>query len=772
MRNTTTIRFVSLVALLALGSALCAAANGDLVLQWTFDDGSGTSAADSTGNGHTGTLTNMEAGDWINSGLPSVPSGTTYALNFDGTNEYVIASGDSYKGVTGTAERTIAAWIKTSNTNAAIANWGANVGGQKWTFRVQEAAANGTVGAIRVEVSGGYQIGNTVVSDNNWHHVAAVLPSHATPNVLDVRLYVDGVLQGISGSLDEPINTAASQNFRVAKDFDATGRLFKGPIDEVRLYDNALTTAGVRALAGVAAEAYSDAVLADSPMAYWRLGEDTGAKAFNEGTIGPDVDSTYGGLAAGDYAQAGLVATSTNTSVNFDGTDNRIDIPDSDQINNTGAPYSKRTIETWFNTNAYPSGTDRRVIFEQGGTGNGLNQYIHLDAGSYYLRYGAWESDGTARDHFPTRVQITPGQTYHAVSVYNADADTFVLYLDGAPVSGKVGSAIENIGSATGNVAIGAKRDATKFDTGNATGNGNYFDGRIDDVSLYNDAITLRRIQTHYAAGSGDRLGIKAGATLGAALNHDAAVDGDGDDAFEDSIGSRTNGAVENNFHWALNMTDSTRKSITSTVMPLLTHAFRFDGDDTATTDGFENIAGNPTLFSASFEIVFRPDDFSGNEVVFENGGTTDGLSITLNGSTLKFDVKDGGENARASFDLSTLSAGEQADFIHVIGVADLDNDQALLYVNGSLRHTAAGTGAIDDWSGSDDAGLGSVNGAINFGSPTGFDGDIALMRFYPGLLDTTDVTANFIALGGVPEPSTLALAAVGLLGLRRRRRR
>jgi len=756
------IRFLMVVALVALVSAFCAVANGALVLQWKFDDGSGTSAADSTGNGHAGTLNNMEGGDWINTGLPSVPSGTTYALNFDGTNEYVIASGDSYKGVTGTAERTIAAWIKTTKLNAAIANWGANSAGQKWTFRTQNS--NGTAGALRVEVNGGYQVGNTVITDNSWRHVAAVLPSHTTPNVNQIRLYVDGVLQGISAVSGQAINTASSQNFRVARNFN-NSHYFNGPIDEVRLYDNALTGADVRVLAGVAAETYSDVVLADSPVAYWRLGEDTGAKAFNEGSIGPDVDSTYGGLAAGHYGQTSLVATSTNTSVNFDGGNNRVDIPDNNQINNTGAPYSKKTIETWFVTDAFPSGTNRRVIYEQGGTGNGLNQYVRLDGGNYYLYYGAWENDGTARDHFPTRVQVTPGDTYHAVSVFDADNDMFVLYLDGAPVSGKVGSTIENIGSATGDVAIGAKRDATKFDSGNSTSNGNYFDGRIDDVSLYNNALTLRQVQTHYEAGSGDRLQITAGATLGVALNYDAANDADGDTTFEDSIGARTNGAAQNNFDWNLaGMTDPARKSITSTVMPRLTRAYRFDGTDTATTDTLENVAGDPTLFSASFEIVFNPDDFTGHEALFESGGTTDGLSIRLDGTTLRFEFRDGGQNAKAFWDLTNLSAGEQSDFIHAVGVADLDNDQAILYVNGTARHTAAGTGTLLDWSGSDGAGLGSVNAAINFGSPVGFDGDIALLRFYPSVLDSTDVTANFNAL--VPEPSALLLATMGLLGL------
>jgi hypothetical protein len=59
-----------------------------------------------------------------------------------------------YDGVLGTHARTATAWIKTTALGEII-SWGQNVTGQKWIFRVQNS--NGQAGAIRVEVSGGYQ---------------------------------------------------------------------------------------------------------------------------------------------------------------------------------------------------------------------------------------------------------------------------------------------------------------------------------------------------------------------------------------------------------------------------------------------------------------------------------------------------------------------------------------------------------------------------------------------------------------------------------------
>jgi hypothetical protein len=124
------------------------------------------------------------------------------------------------------------------------------VAGQKWIFRVQES--NGVIGAIRVEVNGGYVVGTTDVRDDQWHHVTAVLDSDGTPDVAEISLYVDGVREVVSASLDEPIDTAADGVVIVGKSPSAWGnRPFVGQIDDVRIYSRALSHGEVANLAGV-----------------------------------------------------------------------------------------------------------------------------------------------------------------------------------------------------------------------------------------------------------------------------------------------------------------------------------------------------------------------------------------------------------------------------------------------------------------------------------------------------------------------------------------
>jgi len=468
---------------LLLGAAGAEAA---LVAHWTLDDGSGTVAQDSTANDRDGKLKNGPT--WISSGLPPVPSGTSWALDFDGNNDFVVANGpggsNAYKGVTGKNPRSTSAWIKTTKNDAAILNWGTNSKGKKWTFRTQ--SNNGTVGAIRVEVNNGYQVGEVAVTDGQWHHVAAVLPNLASPNATNVRLYVDGQLQGVSASKGQAINTASNQNVRIGRDFNNDHNIL-GQMDEVRIYNHDLTSAEVRALAGAPADLYSDAVLADGAIAYWRLGEGIGNKVFNEGSLGAAVDRSYTGSPV--QGVQGLLAASTNTAVHFDGTDDEIQIGDNGSINN-GGPYATKSFELLFNADTV---SGRQVLFEQGGTTNGFNLYLEDDE----LYFGAW-TDNTFHSANTAALDLLAGTDYHVVGTW--DNGDLALYVGGRLVaSGDASADFTSVASHGDNGAIGGIHENTRFHGSPATaGNGYNFAGVIDEVALYNLALSEDQIKTHF----------------------------------------------------------------------------------------------------------------------------------------------------------------------------------------------------------------------------------------------------------------------------------
>ena len=196
----------------------------NLAGRWTFDDGTDKSVPDSSKHGRDGMLKGGLSAD-----KDLVPGRTGKALKLDGQDDYVEIT--KYKGVTGTRPRTIAAWIKTAASKGEIASWGADDYGQMWTF--------GFIGGrVGVTLNGGYLYMNDQTHDDKWHHVAVVVEEAELPNLHDhVRLYRDGALAEIHdiGLLDLwPIETGAVLDVRI-------GQGLKGLIDDVRIYDRALS---------------------------------------------------------------------------------------------------------------------------------------------------------------------------------------------------------------------------------------------------------------------------------------------------------------------------------------------------------------------------------------------------------------------------------------------------------------------------------------------------------------------------------------------------
>ena len=190
--------------------------------------------------------------------------------------------------------------------------------------------------------------------------------------------------------------------------------------------------------------------------------------------------------------------------------------------------------------------------------------------------------------------------------------------------------------------------------------------------------------------------------------------------------------------------------------------------------DSWQDVYGGPeTKLDATWEMVFRPGDYTGNHMLFNTGGNGDGTGWVLLGSTIEFRFQDAANADRRnfrSFDLSTL--GPATDFYHVVGTADVagqDEGIGELFVNGVSRDgPVTSSGTIGDWDGGDPAGLGGFNfnipGTSSFAADT-FTGDIAIFNYYGDeILAAGEISDNFNAL--VPEPSTLLLTLLGLLSL------
>ncbi|MCB9991189.1 MAG: hypothetical protein H6867_07385 [Rhodospirillales bacterium] len=231
----------------------------------------------------------------------------------------------------------------------------------------------------------------------------------------------------------------------------------------------------------------SDIILADAPVAYWRLNETSGNVAENLGSGGAAINGTYN--ANIELEADPLYIGGGNESVaQFNGGNNhRVNIPDSNLINL--GTHAERSIELVFNAD---STSGRQVLYEEGGATNSLTLYV--EDGRVYVMgrdAGAWGPVDIS-------AEIEAGETYHLALVFDFPNRTFTGYLNGEEIGEEAVNAIFPAHSA--NIGIGGMWGDAWFHDGSAVGNDFEFHGRIGEVAIYNDVLTAEDIQERYDA--------------------------------------------------------------------------------------------------------------------------------------------------------------------------------------------------------------------------------------------------------------------------------
>ena len=208
-----------------------------LIGWWKLDEKDGRTAADSSGSGHDATVQGNP--DW----KPSAGKvGGAIALGGDG--DFLDVADEASFDCAGSL--TLAAWIKAEKLDRA---WQAIITKGDSTYRLQR---NNETNTFEFACSGlkvandneyGSLFGSKEIALGQWQHVAGVYDGRK------MYIYVNGVLdtsQDASGS----INTN-DVRLQIGSNTEVEDRFWSGLIDEVRIYNYALSQAEVAALAGV-----------------------------------------------------------------------------------------------------------------------------------------------------------------------------------------------------------------------------------------------------------------------------------------------------------------------------------------------------------------------------------------------------------------------------------------------------------------------------------------------------------------------------------------
>ena len=211
------------LTLIALVMGLAAGASGELLVQWKLDEGSGTVAADTSGNGRDGTFTGEP--QWV------AGHNSAGALHFDGVDDFV---SHSLPGDQTYAAFTIAVWVKADDVDQAdlAAVFASRFPGGSTGAGFQIDVATGVtpqVYQVRPNSDGGV-FGDATT---DWVHLAVVCEGTSA------QLYYQGAPTNKATIVSSLFNEFTAGVNR------ARSRFFAGTIDEFRVYDHALTDAEI-----------------------------------------------------------------------------------------------------------------------------------------------------------------------------------------------------------------------------------------------------------------------------------------------------------------------------------------------------------------------------------------------------------------------------------------------------------------------------------------------------------------------------------------------
>jgi hypothetical protein len=283
-KNLSLLAF-SCVAVLILAAA--APAHAGLLAHWTFDESSGTTAADSSGNGLTAMTTS--ATTWV-SGISG---------NAANNPKFTLADSSSLALADGNTPFTISLWAKATINDdfAVLAGFeGTGSDGDRYSIKVSGGAIQATPGGATA--SG--QI--ATLSNGNWIHIVAVNDPAAGASYM----YVNGTQSGAAGSV---INlSSTTSEWTMGTYWNSGGYDYTGALDDVQVYDQALSASDVAFLHNNPGSPLS--AVSSPPFENWATANIT--------DIDPSADATFGGNPDGDAFGNGLEWALGGNPLGFD----------------------------------------------------------------------------------------------------------------------------------------------------------------------------------------------------------------------------------------------------------------------------------------------------------------------------------------------------------------------------------------------------------------------------------------------------------------------
>lgn len=438
-----------------------------------FNEGYGSTVYDNNSN-VTGTITNAV---WKQEDLCKVGK----CLYFDGTGDLINFGDDADFDHVAADNFTIEGWFRTPDITS-----GTRVLVSKYN------STTSTDGGYKVYMdSNGYLIfgidddqtsfpedstssSTKSFDDNKWHYFAAV-----KTGTTSITLYVDGNQYQIDSSISATGTLANTDTFYIGIDGDGSTNGFSGFLDEIKIYNTARSSveiktdiAGITPSRGVAASFGPDqSHLSDGLVGYWKMDEASDAtRADYSGNSNTLTESSLDTVAqtSGKYGYSG--------DFEFDDTES-ISITDASQrgLDITG----NITLCSWIKPESFAAAA-------MGVVGKWTS-----GASSYYLSVASNETvdfsvySGITGSSVSSEIgSVTVGNWVHICGVY--DGKNIISYVNGVPSGDGPIPYSSGIANTSAAFTIGTANDT------------DYFDGLIEEVRIYNRALSSIELSQLY----------------------------------------------------------------------------------------------------------------------------------------------------------------------------------------------------------------------------------------------------------------------------------
>jgi hypothetical protein len=286
----------------------------------------------------------------------------------------------------------------------------------------------------------------TTYNDNQWHMATAVYSNS------DLKMYIDNSLVKTVSWTGTPQATTTTRDLLIGKLDEAVNYFYQGYIDDISLYNSALTLSQIDSLYIIIPN--TNCLIASYP--FNGNANDVSGNNLN-GTVANAVISTdrFG---------------NANSAYYFNGSTALITVPHNAILNTF--PLS---INVWFKTNTSGGGGGSIVNKYQNGSLNGYNLSLLASNGHYKTQYYYNGSNNVTGE---TTTTYNDNQWHMATAVYSSS--DLKMYIDNVLVNTVNWTGTPQATTTTRDLLFGKLDDATNY----------YYQGYIDDISLYDCALS------------------------------------------------------------------------------------------------------------------------------------------------------------------------------------------------------------------------------------------------------------------------------------------